>query len=168
MSTIRILVADDSQEWRDLISFLLVNDTRFEIVAEAKDGSQALELAKQTNPKLILLDVDLPRMNGLDVARQILTHQPDTRIIFVTGETDHDFIKAALEIGASGYVFKLSVNRDLPIAIDAAINDTRFVSDTLFFDRSTEKQSVEGNAESQSLTADSTFVIKFICAQTWN
>lgn len=168
MSMFRILIADDSQEWRDLISLLLVKDTRFEIVGEARDGSQALELAAQTNPELILLDVDMPRLNGLDVARQILTRQPNTRIVFVTGQTDHDFVKAALDIGALGYVFKVSVNKDLPIAIDAAINGAAFVSDRLFCDRSTEEQSAEYNDESQVLKADSTFVIKFIYAQTWN
>lgn len=164
MSVIRVLIADDSQEWRGFISYLLAKDQRFEIVGEARDGAQALELATQTRPTLTLLDVHMPNLNGLDAARQILMLESKTRIIFVTGEADHDIVRTALEIGASGYVLKVHANTDLLIAIEAAINGNRFVSDGLFPDSSAENYSAEeGDEEDGTSKASSTRPIKFVC-----
>lgn len=168
MSAVRILIADDSQEWREFISYLLRKDRRFEIVGEARDGSHALQLAAQERPTLILLDVRMPGLNGLDAARQILALEPKPIIIFVTGEAEHDVVSAALEIGASGYVLKPNVNRDLPLAIDSAINGRRFVSESLLPDSSAETDSVEedeDDKEDGTPQAANAQPIKFLCAQ---
>lgn len=163
MSVIRVLIVDDSQEWREFIAYLLLHDQRIEIVGEAADGTKALELAAQARPTLILLDVCMPGLNGLEAAQQIRTLEPNAHVIFVTGEFDHDVVSAALEIGASGYVSKVSANKDLPIAIDAAINGSRFVSDGLICDSAAEKASGEGAQENGFPKAANASPAKFDC-----
>jgi DNA-binding NarL/FixJ family response regulator len=129
LSVVRILIADDSGEMRDFISYLLVQDGRFEVVGHAYNGLHAVDLAVEMKPAVILLDIQMPGLNGLDAARQIVAREPNSRIVFVTGEADQDVASAAFEIGASGYVLKANANRDLMTAIDAAINGDVFVSD---------------------------------------
>ena len=122
MSVVRVLVVDDAEEWRNFICCLLLRGGRFEIVGKAHDGSHAISLAIQTTPAVILLDICMPKLNGLEAAKRILALQPQALIIFVTGEIDQDVVLAAIEIGALGYVLKTKASRDLLIAIDAAID----------------------------------------------
>ena len=128
MSGIRVLIVDDAREWREFISRLLAKDERFEIIEHAKDGSEAIQLATQTKPRLILLDIEMPRLNGLQAAKKLRVIEPDACIIFVSGETDQEVVTAALDTGALGYVAKINVSRDLLPAIDEALDGKSFVS----------------------------------------
>ena len=167
MSVIRVLIADDSAEWRDFILNCLIKNQRFEIVGEAQDGVEAIELATQTKPTIILLDVRMPSLNGLEAARQILALEPEARVIFLTGESDHDFVTAALDTGAMGYVLKGNANRDLPIAIDKAIEGIRFVSKGLP-NGSPERESTEHDKGGKSARATTTKPEKLTCGQYWD
>ena len=128
---VRILVADDSKRWREVVSGLLQRDSRLSLVAEAFDGSQAVAVAKQVKPDLILLDINMPALNGLDAARNIRMLLPQTRILFVSGESDHDVVSAALEAGALGYVLKCDAGKALLPAIHTVMAGHCFISDGL-------------------------------------
>ena len=150
MSVVRVLVVDDTQEWRDFISHLLLKDERFEIVGKAHDGTHAIRLTEQTKPTVVLLDIRMPRMNGLEAAKRIRAIEPRALIIFLTGESDRDVVVAAFEVGASGYVLKVNASRDLLLAIDAAIDGNRFASSGLLESDTIEKRFIDQNRGSSS------------------
>ncbi len=103
--TLRILVADDHALFRDGLAALL--QTRgYKVVAEARDGLEALEQARNTHPDLILMDVNMPRLDGLAATRLILTELPETRIIILTVSDDDENLFEAIKSGAQGYLLK--------------------------------------------------------------
>lgn len=117
---LRILIADDFMEWRRQIRRILSSRPEWEIVAEAGDGREALEKAKELRPDVVLLDLGMPVMNGLEAAAGIRQHCPGARIIFVTQTNDEAFVEAALAAGAVAYVLKANVAREL-VALIAAV-----------------------------------------------
>jgi two-component system response regulator NreC len=127
-SAVRVLVVEDFEPFRQLIRTLLEKDPRFQIVAEASDGLDAVQKATELKPHLILLDIGLPLMNGLDAARLIHNLAPDSKILFVTQEGSADIAQEAFRLGASGYVLKMRVSSDLLIAADAVLQGKQFVS----------------------------------------
>jgi len=130
VSLIGVLVADDVESWRQLICSILRTE-RFEIVSEASDGLAAIQLAEQLQPTIVLLDIGLPGSNGISVAREIRKLAPRAKIVFVTQESDHDVVRAALKLGAWGYVVKLDAARELAAAIHSVLRGKRFVSSSL-------------------------------------
>jgi len=99
-----------------------------QIVGEAADGPEAVQKARALKPDLVLLDLGLPTLNGVDAAHQIGRTTPDAKIIFVTQNRDADVMNAALSNGARGYVFKPRAGRDLLPAIRAVLRGGTFVS----------------------------------------
>lgn len=95
---------------------------------EASDGSDAVRLAQELNPDLILMDIGLPGLNGIEAARRIRELLPKSKIIFVTQERSEEIVQVALTLGGSGYVLKSRASNDLLSAIRAASNGRRFVS----------------------------------------
>jgi DNA-binding NarL/FixJ family response regulator len=128
VSAVRILIVDDSQEWRKLFSDLLRKERVFDIVGEATDGIIALLMVEKVNPTVVVLDINMPRLNGIEAAKRIRNFCPDTKIVFVSGEGDQDIVNEALRIGASGFVRKPSVWRDLVNAINAVLRGEAFIS----------------------------------------
>lgn len=128
MSAVRILIVDDSPEWRKLFTTLLRKEKCFDAIGEAADGSIATLMAEKTKPAVVILDINMPRLGGLEAAKRIRDFCPDTKIIFVSGENDPDIVEEALRIGASAFVNKPSVWRHLVIAIHAVLRGERFVS----------------------------------------
>lgn len=98
------------------------------MVVEVADGLEAVWNAEKLQPDLILLDIGLPSLNGLDAARRISQVAPKSRIIFVTQNDDADVRRAALDTGAHGYVLKAEAGKELVAAIDAALRGERFVN----------------------------------------
>jgi DNA-binding NarL/FixJ family response regulator len=96
----------------------------WKIVFEASDGAEALEKAAELLPDIVLLDIGLPRLNGIEAAKQIQQNSPDSKIIFVTCDGDRDVRKSAMETGAEGYVLKADAVRELVPAIAAALHDS--------------------------------------------
>jgi DNA-binding NarL/FixJ family response regulator len=99
-----------------------------QIVGEAADGLEAVQKAEELQPDLILLDLGLPRLNGIEVARRIRTLSPQSKITFVSLESSADVVQEALRLGALGYVAKAQAGSDLLTAVDAICRGGRFVS----------------------------------------
>jgi DNA-binding NarL/FixJ family response regulator len=121
---IRILVAEDFLDWRIRIRSILEAVPEWKIVFEASDRAEALEKAAELLPDIVLLDIGLPRLNGIEAAKQIQQNSPDSEIIFVTSDGDRDVRKSAMETGAEGYVLKADAERELVPAIAAALHDS--------------------------------------------
>lgn len=106
MPPTRILIADDHQLFRDGLKGLLQATPEFEVVAEAADGQQALRLAAEHQPDVILMDVQMPELNGIEATRRIIAQQPEVKILILTMFEDDASVFAAMRAGARGYVLK--------------------------------------------------------------
>ena len=98
-----------------------------QVICEASDGLDAVARAEQLTPDLILMDIGLPKLNGIEAARQILGFAPAAKIIFLTQETSAEVVDAALQLGVCGYVLKSRAGNDLSQAIDAVLRGEQFV-----------------------------------------
>src|SRR5579872_2384852 len=116
---IRILIADDHPVVRHGLRTLLEVQQGWEVVDEAADGLEALEKADRLNPDVILLDVSMPKMNGLEACRLIRKAVPESEILIVTQHESPQMMREALEAGARGYVVKSNAGRDLLSAVEA-------------------------------------------------
>ena len=132
MRPIKILVVDDFEDFRRFVCALLIPKIEFQ-VAEASDGLEALRKAEELLPDLIVLDIALPSLNGLEVAKRIREFAPSTKILFLSGESSPDVVRAALNLGALGYVHKPELQSDLVPAIEAVLIGELFVSRDLKF-----------------------------------
>jgi DNA-binding NarL/FixJ family response regulator len=127
MSSIRVLVVEDFAPFRQSIRSILRKRGDLQIVCEVADGLEAVQKAEELKPNLILLDIGLPTVNGIEAARQIRALAPESRIIFVTQESSADVVQEAFSVGAWGYVLKCRAARDLLAAVDGTILGERFV-----------------------------------------
>lgn len=118
--TTRILVVDDSAQWHVLVRSVLRSIPSLQIVGEASDGIEAIEKAVTLNPDVVLLDVGMPRLNGIEAAKTIRELCPKSGIIFLTQESDSDVKRAALATGAVAYVLKSTANAELRTTIETA------------------------------------------------
>ena len=129
-SPVRILLVEDFEPFRNLIRRLLEPKPGLQIVAEVADGQEAVHQAAELKPALILLDIRLPSLNGLDAARQIRELSPDSKILFVSQEFSPEIVQEAMNLGASGYVLKRRLASDLLPAVDAVLRGETFISTT--------------------------------------
>ena len=127
----RVLVVDDFEPWRHSLRSMLNRHAELQVVGEVADGLEAFQKAKELRPHLILLDIGLPYLNGIEAAKQICQVVPDTKIIFLTLNRDPDVVRAAFDNGAKGYVLKEDAGSELWPAIEAAIRCDQFVSSGL-------------------------------------
>jgi DNA-binding NarL/FixJ family response regulator len=116
---LRILLADDHEIVRRGLCALLLKHEGWEVCGEACDGRQAIEMAKQLKPDVVILDIGMPHLNGLDVTRQLLHHDPHFKIIVLTITDADQVIREALDAGARGFVLKSDAARDLVSAVEA-------------------------------------------------
>src|SRR4051812_35985339 len=124
MPTVRILIADDHEIVRRGLRLLIASRPDWQVCGEAEDGDEAIHKAKQLHPDVILLDVSMPRMNGLDAAPILKREVPDSAILIVS-QNDPSIMRArALEVGATGYVAKSDLSRDLLPAIERIVGDS--------------------------------------------
>jgi DNA-binding NarL/FixJ family response regulator len=126
--TIRVLIVDDHEFWRSHISSVLRENLQCEVIGEAADGPEAVQQAERLKPDLIVLDVGLPTLNGIEVARRILAGAPDSKILFLSEHRSPEVAQAALATGADGYVIKSDAGSEFLPAIDAIIQGRPFVS----------------------------------------
>jgi two-component system, NarL family, response regulator NreC len=115
----RVLVADDHPLIRSGLRALLEREGEFEVVAEASDGYQAIELATEHQPDVVLLDIGMPRLNGTDAAQHISAKAPKARIVMVSMHADEAYVLRALKAGARGYLLKASPEADVLAAVRA-------------------------------------------------
>lgn len=120
-SSLRVLVVDDFLPMRRVVCWELKSIPELQVIAEASDGDEAVQLAQQLQPDLIVLDIELPKTNGIEAARQILELNPNSKILFVSQETSLPIIQKALSTGARGYVAKMHIGRSLQPAVKAIL-----------------------------------------------
>lgn len=130
-AVVQILVVDDYEPFRRFLRSKLHSRPELQIVREATDGLQAVQQARQLQPDLILLDIGLPTLNGIEAARRIREVSPSSKILFVSENRSPDIAEAALSTGACGYVVKSDAAGDLLPAVKAVLEGRRFVSASL-------------------------------------
>jgi DNA-binding NarL/FixJ family response regulator len=116
----KVMLVDDHQLVRAGLAALLNADPKLEVVAEAGDGKQAVELARELEPDLILMDLSMPLLSGAEATRQILAERPDTKIVILTSFSERERVADALQAGAIGYLLKDSEPSQLVAALHAA------------------------------------------------
>ncbi len=131
-SLVRVLVVDDVELWRTLVHMCLDKEPNLQVIGVAADGRDAVRKAEELRPDLILLDISLPKLNGLNAARQIRKVAPKSTILFLSGESDPDVVRYALSAGGLGYVLKSEATRDLLTGIESVLLGRRFVSSSLW------------------------------------
>jgi len=127
LSSFRILVVDDFAPFREFVCSTLAKRTELQVVGEAADGLEAVQKAVALKPDLIIMDIGLPSLNGLQAARKILELISESKIIFLSQESSAEVMQEAFDLGACGYVVKIRAVSELLPAIDAVISGKRFV-----------------------------------------
>jgi DNA-binding NarL/FixJ family response regulator len=129
MAAIKLLVADDHEVVRKGFRAILEAERDCEVVGEAGDGRRAVEMARELRPDIVVLDVSMPHLNGLEAARQILKSRPQTKILILTMHESDSLIREVLDTGARGYILKSDAGHDLVSAVEALrLNKTFFTS----------------------------------------
>ena len=127
MSSARVLVVEDHEPFRRFVCSMLEKRTELQVIGEASDGLEAVRKAEELQPDLILLDVGLPALNGIEAAQRIRKLSPESKILFVSQETSTDVVQEALSFGALGYVAKTNAGIELLAAVEAVSQGRRFV-----------------------------------------
>ncbi len=125
---VRILLADDHTVMRAGLRLLLERHEDFEVVGEAADGRQAVDIATELKPTVVVMDIAMPQLNGVEAARQILNRDPDTAIVMLSMHSDESYVLRSLKAGARAYLLKDSAEADLVSAIQAIIEGKSFFS----------------------------------------
>ena len=114
---LRVLIADDHRLFAEALEAILATDDRIEVVGQAGDGSEAVELARRLGPDLVLMDVSMPVLDGFEATREIRAVAEDVRVLMLTGSNSRADVDASREAGASGYVTKDRIASELVAAI---------------------------------------------------
>jgi DNA-binding NarL/FixJ family response regulator len=128
MSSIRVLVVEDFAPFWRFIRSTLAKRLELQVIGEVTDGLEGVRRAQALEPDLVLLDIGLPTLNGIEAARQIRKLAPESKIIFLSQECSPDVVQEAFNAGARGYVVKTSAAIDLLAAVEAVLDDRQFVS----------------------------------------
>lgn len=128
MKTVRILLADDHTVVRKGLRLLLESVSQFQVVADAADGRQAIALAEEHRPDVVVMDIAMPILNGIEAARQISAKLPQTAIVFLSMHSDEAYVIKALKAGARAYLLKDSAENDLITAVKAVSDGKSFFS----------------------------------------
>ena len=128
MSPYRVLLVEDHEPFRAVLSELLQRREGVQIVGEAADGLDAIRQAEACRPDVVMLDIGLPSLNGIEAADGIRTVAPAAKVIFVTNESSLEVVEHVFRRGAHGYVHKPRIDRDMLSVFDAIVRGGRFVS----------------------------------------
>jgi len=164
---IRILLADDHDLMREGIRSMLESHSNFEVCAEAKDGIEAAEKALEYRPDVVILDVTMPKMNGLEASRRITKQLPETQVLIFTIHDSEDMVRETLDAGAHGYVLKSEAPTHLAAAVEAVAQRdlyfssgiSNFVIDSLV---NSGGGTIEGSIQEIPLTAREIEVLKLL------
>jgi DNA-binding NarL/FixJ family response regulator len=127
ISSLRVLVVEDHESFRRFVCSILGRRPALKVVGEAADGLEAVQKAEKLRPNLILLDIGLPILNGIEAARRIRSLSPESKLLFVTQESSDDVVQQALGLGALGYVVKTHAGSELLKAVDAVCQGRKFL-----------------------------------------
>ena len=125
---VRVLVVDDFEPWLNFVKAALYQEPSMQIVGTAPDGLEAVAKARVLQPDLILMDISLPTLNGIEATRRITRLVPAANIIFLTLENEPEIVKSALAAGGRGYIAKSDAYRELPSAMKVVAHGNRYVS----------------------------------------
>jgi DNA-binding NarL/FixJ family response regulator len=128
MTTVRVLVVDDYAPFSLTVRSIL-EGSRFQVIGEAADGSDAIEQAKKLQPDIVLLDLSLPKVNGIQAAGQIRTLSPRSKILMLSQDCSSDLVQAAFDEGVLGYLHKSRIQSRLVAAIECVLSGKRFRED---------------------------------------
>ncbi|MBN2124886.1 MAG: response regulator transcription factor [Deltaproteobacteria bacterium] len=145
----RILIAEDHTILREGLRALLSAQSDIRVIGEAEDGREAIRSAERLSPDLILMDLSMPRMNGLEAIREIKKGNPDTRIVVLTVHKTEEYILAALDAGADGYLPKDATHSELVMAVQSVLGGKRYLSPAI------SEKVIEGYLEGRKTTKTS-------------
>jgi DNA-binding NarL/FixJ family response regulator len=131
MSIVRVLIVDDFDPWRAFIIQHLEGQSQLRVLGCASDGLEGVQKAEELQPDLILLDISLPKLNGIDLARKVRKLVPKAKILFLSSNADPDVVRAAFCAGGAGYVLKMDAGGALLSAMEAVLLGKQFVSNSL-------------------------------------
>jgi len=134
MDKIKILVVDDHSLMRDSIRALLKLYDEVEIIGEASDGKEAIDNVKELSPDVVLMDISMPRVNGIEATRRIVKNYPNVKIVIVTQYDNYEYLISSINAGASGYVSKGCCDTDLILAIRTVHQGELFLHHSMFAD----------------------------------
>lgn len=126
MTGVRILIADDHELIRRGLVATLADVPGWSVVAEAENGRRAVELARSTHPDVVILDMTMPELNGLEATRQILSDRSSTRVLILTAHESEQLVREVLDAGAQGYVLKSDAGKALVTAVEALMDGRPF------------------------------------------
>lgn len=124
----RIIIAEDHTILREGLRMLLNSNPDFEVVGEAEDGLEAVRIAEAVKPDMVLMDLSMPRMNGMGAIQEIKKQCPTTRILVLTVHKTEEYILATLKAGADGYVLKDATHKELMLAIECVFSGRSYLS----------------------------------------
>jgi DNA-binding NarL/FixJ family response regulator len=169
MAPFRILLADDHEVVRAGLRALLEEQQGWEVVAEAVDGREAVEKATKLKPDVVVIDIAMPSLNGLEAVRQIIKAVPHCRVLVLTMYDSDPLIQQVLQAGARGYLLKSDAGRDLVSAIDALRRNKTFFTPKVsqmvlegYLDRSPKEKEPESAAESLRLTSRQREIVQLL------
>lgn len=163
-ASVRILLVDDFEPFRRIVRLILREHPEFQVIAEAADGLAAVQKAEELHPDLILLDIGLPHLNGIEAARLIRKLSLKSKILFVSQELSADVVQGALATGACGYVVKADAVNELVLAVNAVLRGERFVGSRFAghdFARASDEKTVVPRHEVQFCSDDECFLDSF-------
>jgi DNA-binding NarL/FixJ family response regulator len=128
MPSIRVLVVEDFEPFRRFVCSKMGERSELQVVGEASDGLEAVCKAEELQPDLILLDIGLPSLSGMEAARRIRKLAPETKILFLSQESSSDLIEEALNLGAIGYIIKAHAGEELLAGVEAVREGRQFVN----------------------------------------
>ena len=131
MSIVRVLIVDDFDPWRVFVIQQLSQQPHMRVIECASDGLEGVQRAEELQPDLILLDVSIPKLNGIEVARKVRKLAPKARILFLSSNADPDVVRAAFCAGGGGYVLKADAGGGLSAGMEAVLLGKQFVSSSL-------------------------------------
>jgi DNA-binding NarL/FixJ family response regulator len=127
LAAVRIFIVDDCEPWRRAVRSILQRQEDLEVICEGSDGLEAVQQSAELQPDVVVLDIGLPNLNGLEAARQIRKVSPGSKILFLTMQDSPEVVREALMIGALGFVAKLDAVSDLLLAVNTVMRNQRFV-----------------------------------------
>jgi len=125
---IKVLIVDDHQLFREAIATLLFSAENIEVIAQAEDGNDAIEKAKHYKPDVIIIDIAMPRMNGIEATKKLKVILPTVKIVTLSMHSDKQYVKGMLEAGADGYLLKNCTYRQLTDAIQSVYDGKKYLS----------------------------------------
>jgi DNA-binding NarL/FixJ family response regulator len=128
---IMVLLAEDHANFRKSLKLLIEADGDIEVVGEAKNGNEAVRLTRSLHPEVVVMDIAMPLLNGLQATRQIMESSPGTRVLILSAHPDPEYIEQAMILGASGYLIKQSSTQVLAEAIREALKGNTYFSSSI-------------------------------------